>query len=170
MKCFKTFLLVTDGDTGIFNGLFGKVKVLIQRCLWHIPHQLKYTLWSDKVKRKASDWLYIMAEIMEICSIQPLVDDMDIIKSMVQSKTDRLEKLISFCALKGYKHSAAYLENAKPDMFTAINNRLQGKTTSKVERTMRTVNMRINVGKWSTSGALNATKIRLAYYYNGFDV
>ena len=170
LKRFKTFLLVTDGDTGIFNGLFGKVKVLIQRCLWHIPHQLKYTLWSDKVKRKASDWLYIMAEIMEICSIQPLVDDMDIIKSMVQSKTDRLEKLISFCAVKGYKHSAAYLENVKPDMFTAINNRLQGKTTSKVERTMRTVNMRINVGKWSTSGALNATKIRLAYYYNGFDV
>ena len=54
-------------------------------------------------------------------------------------------------------------------MFTAINNRLQGKTTSKVERAMRTVNMRINTGKWSTSGALNATKIRLAYYYNGFD-
>ena len=44
--------------------------------------------------------------------------------TMVQSKTDRLEKLISFCAVKGYKHSTAYLENAKPDMFTAINNRL----------------------------------------------
>ena len=110
-----------------------------------------------------------MAEIMEICSIRPLVDDMDIIKTMVQSKTDRLEKLISFCAVKEYKHSTADLENAKPDMFTAINNRLQGKTTSKVERAMRQVNMRINTGKWSTSGALNATKIRLAYYYNGFD-
>jgi len=34
---------------------------------------------------------------------------------------------------------------------------------------MRTVNMRINVGKWSIEGALNATKIRLAYYYNGID-
>ena len=103
---------------------------------------------------------------MEICSIRPLVDDMGIIKSMVQSKTDRLEKLISFCAVKGYKHSAASLENATFDMFTAINNRLQGKTTSKVELAMRTVNMRINVGKWRTSGALNATKIRLAYYHN----
>jgi hypothetical protein len=29
--------------------------------------------------------------------------------------------------------------------------------------------MRINVGKWSTKGGLNVTKVRLAYYYNGFD-
>ena len=110
-----------------------------------------------------------MAEIMEICSIRPLVDDMDIIKSMVQSKTDRLEKLISFCAVKGYKHSAAYLENATSDMFTDINNQLQGETTRTVERAMRTITMHSNVGKWSTSGVLNATKILLAYYYNGFD-
>ena len=137
-----------------------------QRCLWHIPHQLKYTLWSDKGKRKTSDWVYIMAEIMELCSIRPLVDDMDIIKSMVQSKT---EKLISFCAVKGYKHSTAYLENATSDMFTAIHNRLQGKTTRTVERAMRTITMRSNVGNRSTSGALNAAKIRLAYYYNGLD-
>jgi hypothetical protein len=31
------------------------------------------------------------------------------------------------------------------------------------------VNMRVNVSKWSTEGALNVTKVRLAYYYNGFD-
>ena len=65
--------------------------------------------------------------------------------------------------------SAEYLENARPDLFTAISNRLNGKSTSRVERLMRTVNLRINIGKWSTSEALNATKIRLAYYYNGFD-
>ncbi len=35
---------------------------------------------------------------------------------------------------------------------------------------MRTVNLMINIGKWSTSEALNALKVRLAYYYNGFDV
>jgi hypothetical protein len=54
-------------------------------------------------------------------------------------------------------------------MFTAVENRLNGKTTSKVERVMRTVNMRANVSKWSQNGALNVTKVRLAYYYNGFD-
>jgi len=68
VKGFKTFLLVTDGDTPIFDSLKGKVKVLFQRCLWHIPHQLKFTLWKDKVKRKSGDRLYLLAEIMEICA------------------------------------------------------------------------------------------------------
>ena len=54
-------------------------------------------------------------------------------------------------------------------MFTAFRNKLEGQTTSKVERVMRTVNMRIKIGKWSTNGALNAIKVRLAHYYNGFD-
>ncbi len=39
----------------------------------------------------------------------------------------------------------------------------------KLERLFRTVNMRVNVSKWSTEGALNVTKVRLAYYYKGFD-
>lgn len=38
-KRFTTFLLVTDGDTSILDGLKGKVKVLYQRCLWHIPYR-----------------------------------------------------------------------------------------------------------------------------------
>jgi len=31
------------------------------------------------------------------------------------------------------------------------------------------VNMRDSASKWSTEGALNVTKVRLAYYYNGLD-
>jgi len=54
-------------------------------------------------------------------------------------------------------------------MFTAIENRLEGNTTSRVERLFRAVNMRVNVSKWSTEGVLNVAKVRLAYYYNGFD-
>jgi septum formation topological specificity factor MinE len=88
---------------------------------------------------------------------------------MIESKRKRLEAVIVHCREKGYKHTASYLENARPDMFTAIEKRLNGKTTSKVERLMRTVNMRANVSKWSEAGVLNVTKIRLAYYYNGFD-
>jgi len=170
MKGFGSFLLVTDGDTSILDGIRGKVKVLFQRCLWHIPHQMKYTLWKDKVKRKTNDWLYLLGEIMEICAIRSLVDEAEVIGAMIKSKKGRLEKLISYCKGRGYENTATYLQSAEPDMFTAISNRLNGKTTSRVERVMRTVNMRINVGKWSPHGALNATKIRLAYYYNGFDV
>lgn len=169
MKRFKRFLLIIDGDTSILDGLKDKVKVLIQRCLWHIPYQARYVLWEDGVKHKGSEWLQVMSELLEICAIRPFVDCQKTIEKIIESKRKRLEGVIKDCIEKGYRHTAAYLENAKPDMFTAIEKRLTGKTTSRVERVMRTVNMRVNVSKWSDTGALNVTKIRLAYYYNGFD-
>ena len=170
IKKFKEpFLLLTDGDTSIFDSLKGKVTVLVQRCLWHIPYQAQYVLWEDGVKRKSTEWLHVVAELMEICAIRSLVDCPDTIKAMLESKRARLEKVIAYCREKKYKHCVAYLENARADMFTALENRLEGKTTSRVERLFRTVNMRVNVSKWSTEGALNVTKVRLAYYYNGFD-
>ena len=165
----RPFLLLTDGDASIFESLKGKVTILIQRCLWHIPYQAQYVLWKDAVKRKSEEWLHVVAELMEICAIRPLVDCPDTIQAMLASKRTRLEKTIAHCREKGFTHTVSYLENARGDMFTAIENRLEGKTTSRVERLFRTVNMRVNVSKWSTEGALNVTKVRLAYYYNGFD-
>ena len=128
-----------------------------------------HVLWSDGVKRKSKEWLHVVAELMEICAIRSLVDFPDTIRAMLESKRARLEKIIAYCKEKKYGYCVAYLENARADMFTALENRLEGKTTSRVERLFRTVNMRVNVSKWSTEGALNVTKVRLAYYYNGFD-
>lgn len=171
IKKFKQpFLLLTDGDTTIFESLKGKVTILIQRCLWHIPYQAKYVLWKDGVKRKSDKWYYVLAELFEICAIRPLVDCQDTIQAMIASKRKRLAQIIEYCRENGYLHTVSYLENAHGDMFTAIENRLKGKTTSRVERLFRTVNMRVNVSKWSETGALNVIKVRLAYYYNGFDV
>ena len=168
---FTSFFLVTDGDTSILDGLAGKVKILYQRCLWHIPHQLKFALWQDraKVKRKSPEWLSVMARIYEICSIRSGLDDDEEIRAMIALKTKTLDALVENCRKKECKHAVAYLENARSDLFTGISNRLEGKTSSRVERLFRTVNMRINVSKWTTDGALNVTKVRLAYYYNGFD-
>lgn len=36
---FTSFFLETQGDTSIQDELGGKVKILYQRCLWHIPHR-----------------------------------------------------------------------------------------------------------------------------------
>ena len=168
-KSFSQFLLLTDGDTAILDSVKDKVKIIFQRCLWHIPHQAKYVLWQDAVKRKSADWLYVISELMEICAIRPFVDCQETIETMVESKRKRLDEIIKFCVKQGYTHMVSYLKNARPDMFTAVENRLNGKTTSRVERVMRTVNMRTSVSKWSKAGALNVTKVRLAYYYNEFD-
>ena len=169
LKKFKQFLLVTDGDTNILNALGDKVKVIFQRCLWHIPHQFKWNLWKDGVKSKSKEWVYALAVLFDICAIRSFVDDMKVIREMVHKKEERLDELIQYCRDQGWNRCATYLENAAPDMFTAVLNRLQGKTNSLVERVMKTLNFRINVGKWSLAGALNVAKVRLAYYYNGFD-
>lgn len=161
---FKNFLLVTDGDTSIFKGM-NCVNVILQRCLWHIPHQLKHCLWEDKVKRKSAVWLEIMGKIFNIVAIRPQLKE-DEIDAMLKDKRKMLDELITFCEESKYSHSAAYLRNAKPDMFSALEKRLNGKASSLVERVMRTVNMRVNVGKWTPQGALNAMNLRLAHYYN----
>ena len=70
--------------------------------MWHIPHQLKYTLWKDAVKRRSSDWKKILAEVMEISAIRTLVDDNKVIDGMVQSKKERLEAVIALCENNGY--------------------------------------------------------------------
>jgi len=161
---FKNFLLVTDGDTSIFKGV-KCVNVILQRCLWHIPHQLKHCLWTDKVKRKSADWQEIMGKIYDIVSIRAYMET-DEIEAVLLEKRARLDVLIALCAERGHKGCVSYLTNAKPDMFSALEKRLNGKSSSLAERVMRTVNMRVNVGKWTPQGALNAMNLRLAHYYN----
>jgi hypothetical protein len=168
-KFVQPFLLVTDGDTGAFKALKGKVNVLFQRCLWHIPYQMKYYLWKDGVKHKSEVWYDCMSRLFDVCSLREHIDDMEIIHKLVALKRRRLKRLINSCSSAGLNNCATYLLNARDDLFTSLENKLMGRTTSHVERVMRTVNLRINVGKWSLGGALNATKIRLAYYYNGWD-
>jgi hypothetical protein len=172
LKKFKKFLLITDGDDSILKSIKDIVQIKFQRCLWHIPHQLKYVLWKDNAKRKSNEWMYVLGEILSICSIKSIQDEnrKDIIDRMLTSKEKQLNALIGYCEDEGWKNCAIYLQNARWDMFTCIRNRLNGKTTSHAERVMKTINYRINVGKWGPEGALNVNKIRLAYYYNGFDV
>ena len=116
-KGFKQFLLLTDGDTSILDSLKGKVKIIFQRCLWHIPYQAKY-YWQRKVKHKSSEWLYVVSELMEICAIRPYVDCKKTIQAMIASKKTRLDIVIAHCRQKGYMHTVNYLENARL-IFTA---------------------------------------------------
>jgi hypothetical protein len=76
----------------------------------------------------------VVAELREICSIRPLVDCQDTIQAMISSKRMRLLKVKEFCMEKKLSHTVSYLQNARGDMFTAIENRLEGGTTSRVER------------------------------------
>jgi hypothetical protein len=113
--------------------------------------------------------LCVIARTYEVCSLRSGLNDDKEIQALIALKTKMLDALVKDCRTKGYKNTFAYLENARNDLFTGLSKRLKGKTTSRVKRLFRTVNMRVNVSKGATQGALNGTKVRLAYYNNGFD-
>tara|TARA_B100000809_G_scaffold117047_1_gene115298 strand:- start:86 stop:1345 length:1260 start_codon:yes stop_codon:yes gene_type:complete len=164
------FRLSIDGDCAILKGFNADIDLHIQRCLWHIPHQFKHYLWMDNVKRKSPLWLKVMAQCLAFVSLpKTVIDDTQIIESMLKQKEEAYEELVALLEENDCSSCLAHIKNAYPNMFTNFSNQWQGKTPSLIERIMRTVNLRVNVGKWSTTGVLNAIKIRLSYYYNGFN-
>lgn len=169
LKRFTSIFLVTDGDTSPLNGL-PNVHVVIQRCLFHIVHEAKYTLWEDRVKRKGRAWKNVLAKLIEITNIRRVRDDPAVAKRLIKWKRNQLTRLIHYCERRGFRKTAKYLQLAKADAFRGVEKRISGGTTSHVERVMRTMNQRINVAQWSERSALGVAKIRGAYYYNDFDV
>ena len=164
------FRLSIDGDCAILKAFDADIDLHIQRCLWHIPHQFKHYLWMDDVKRKSPLWLKVMGQCLAFVSLpKTTIDDTQVIAEMLKQKEEAYEKLVALLEENNCSSCLAHIQNAYPNMFTNFSNQWQGKTTSLIERIMRTVNLRVNVGKWSTEGVLNAIKIRLAYYYNGFN-
>ncbi|MGX8729313.1 MAG: hypothetical protein ACSW75_07075, partial [Lachnospiraceae bacterium] len=158
--------LTIDGETEVLKAL-GNVNVKVQRCLWHIPHQAKYTLWEDKADRDGPEYRHVMAGVYEAVSTA-YVPDEELRLLLALTRKEEVQTLIGYCDGHGMPRTAACLRNAQYDLLTCVYNKMAGRTTSIVERVMRTVNMRVNVGKWSRQGALNINKIRLGFYYNGF--
>lgn len=169
LKKLGSIFLVTDGDTSPLEGIQG-ITVILQRCLFHIPHEIKYTLWQDDVKRKSGEWLHILAAALEITNVKRIREDPGVGKNIIKGKRNRLTRLIHYCEERQFIKTASFLRNARDDLFSGIERRVMGGTTSLIERVMRTINQRINIAKWSTASALAVAKLRGAYYYNGFDI
>jgi len=172
IKVLGEIIILTDGDVSILKGLGNRIKVIIQRCLWHITHEVKYTLWRDKVKRKSAIWVKVLSEILDICCIRRITDERDetVLNRIITMKLEKIDKLIAYCQQEKLTHTAHFLQNCRGDLFSGVSRKIKGGTTSLIERVMRTINQRINVGVWGHDGALCVAKIRAAYYYNGFDI
>jgi len=159
-KQFGKVILATDGDKTIEKAAKSINKnVIMQKDIWHVFHQLKYYLWKDKVPSGTRS--YIVRAVYKITML-------------LTSFSPEIRLVILSCYIKllsyrGYKHTAIYLTSAMDGFYTYVKEGNTNLYTSKTERSMRTTNQRINVGVWSEQGALNVTKIRLAYYYNGIN-
>lgn len=162
----KKCILVADGDTtviDVFNNLFLNGKVFFQRCLWHIPHQMKYMLWKDKAeitqKKHILNLTYSAFLLRKTVSAQEF-------KPYILMKLNRIQELIEECKNLGLNTCATFLQNAKKNAFVLGKATTENRNTSLTERAMRTIKQRTRYAVWSEKGAENAIKIRLNHFYN----
>ena len=150
--------LVYDGDEAVTHWAERSfVQVPKQRCLWHLVRQLYLPLREDGLnKRQARVWMKELSRIL-FCNADP-----------VPRTRARLRSLILQLQEEGYGRAAGYLARAEPSVLT-YRQKSDGmffdeqrllpcaiRATSPVERQMRELNRRTDVGaRWHISGVAN---------------
>ncbi len=167
--------LVTDGEEELVRAL-KKLANNHQRCLFHMTHELTPLLRYQDIVRK-EEAIKISDQLNKLLYLDLPEPDADPLKSL----EDKLKIEIKLKAMKtaiddfivelkmlGYKKAKTFVENAKAQLFTYIENWMQTgisnpKVTSLVERIMREIKRRIKkIGfKWSEKGAEKMTRLVL---------
>lgn len=152
-------LLVTDGETGVgelAEWYFPEARH--QRCEWHIPYSLGRNLGEDGMdvesrREKAKELGAILARGAQ-----------DSEKAEKGKKAYRTFK----DELSDYPTAWTLLDNAEPYVLYAPPS--AERTTSVMEREMRELNRRTDVGaRWSVGGIANLLRLRLAKRHNPDD-
>jgi hypothetical protein len=150
-KCLKRIgahNLVHDG----FENLAG-CATNVQRCRWHLVHQLKYYLRQDGVSFHSRPFYQN--------SLKRILWHPD-------NGADKLKAYIKELRNKGLEQSARHLSNAENEAFTWANSLgFTYSTTSPLEREMRELNRRADVGvRWSDKGIESVLKVLFHYRLN----
>ena len=143
---------VYDGEPGLDNFLSDVAQS--QRCAWHGPRRLYYSLWKDGLKKKDSQphtnkLQHLIGIELPQTDYELLRDsDKQSVKEQYQSSKDEIIQLVATFRQKGYYQGAAYLENLSRRIFTNIEIWLQTGviapiTTSLLERIFREIGRRI---------------------------
>lgn len=167
--------LVTDGEEELINAL-KKLANTHQRCLFHMTHELVPLLrYQDivgkdeaiKLSDELNDLLYVDLPETDVDPLKSLEDKLNIEKKLKDMKKS-IDEFIAELKMRGYKKARVFIENAKAQLFTYIDNWLKTgianpKVTSLVERTMREIKRRIKkIGfMWSEKGAEKMTRLVL---------
>lgn len=162
----KRCVLVADGDDtpiNIWKSLGQKGYAFCQRCLWHIPHQLKYMLWKDKATKEQK------LNILTLCYSAFKLRKELLVEQFAQYialKMARIDTLILECQKSGFNTCATFITNAKDFAFVLGRNTNDNHNTSLTERAMRTIKQRTRYAVWSDKGVENVIKLRLNHFYN----
>jgi len=170
-------VVTVDGEPG--QEVLGNLAQDIQRCQWHVPHQLGFALWNDGLKKPERDPLLgKLAGIIKIelppgqyRSISAEVRDQ--IQGQVLEGKQAMSALVSSFQRKGYLAAASYLRNASEHTFTVVEKWLElgympPKAISLLERVMREMGRRIKkIGaSWKEKGVLAVARVLLTRIYD----
>lgn len=141
--------IVHDGDTD-FSGCADSV----QRCRWHLVHQLKHYLWQDDIPHE--DRGIYQSRLK------------DILFGEWSTAPRMLENFIKDLEATDCTTSAEHLRNARSETFTyRTDKNFTYSTTTPIEREMRELNRRADVGvRWSERGIENVLKVLFHYRLN----
>lgn len=167
----RTGNVMTDGDAAIkkvAKKMRMKGEVILHRCNWHLSRMLGFALYHDGLRTKAERKTYVRA----LASI---------IKYSHNNYRKYYRQLIEECGNKGYQKAVTYLKNAEYEFYNTKQNAVRLETrlmdgtkvepttllaNSPVERVMREVNRRADIGvRWSSKGLEAMTTTRLHFLY-----
>ncbi len=141
--------IVHDGDTD-----FSDCADSVQRCRWHLVYQLKHYLWQDDIPHE--DRGIYQGRLKDI-----LFGERSTAPRMLGAFIKDLEAA-------GCTTSAEHLRNARSEAFTYRTDKsFTYATTTPIEREMRELNRRADVGvRWSERGIENVLKVLFHYRLN----
>lgn len=170
-------LFTVDGEPGLEEHL-GGIAERSQRCLWHLPRDLKYTLWKDGVKHE--EGLERRKELVDLLAVEipekdwekVSAEEKEELRRRIRERESEMEKLIDEFWSRGYRKAAGYLENAMGRIFQHLELWLETgiigcRTTSILENIMREIGRRIKkLGwNWKDHGAAQIARMVLMRHY-----
>ena len=125
----------------------------VQRCCWHLSHQLGHYLWQDGIAYKDRGFYQ---------------DHLKTILWTGDNRKRRYDRFVKDLDNFGFTTAAGHLKAAGNEAFTFLRApRITFSTTSPLEREMRELNRRADVGvRWSTPGVENVLKVLFHYRLN----
>lgn len=170
-------VVAIDGERG--QDVLGNLAQDIQRCQWHVPHQLGFALWNDGLKKPARDpHLSNLAGIIKIDLPQGqyrgIAEELrDQVRGQLLEGRQAMDGLVRSFQHKGYQAAASYLRNASEHTFTVVEKWLElgympPKAISLLERVMREMGRRIKkIGaSWKDTGVLAVARVLMTRIYD----
>ncbi len=152
----KPALVVTDAEAGLREFVRARYATARhQLCEWHVAYTLDWSLIEDRVPAKRRKWLRkLLVRIL--------------FRETTQARKRRRYERFTRWIGKISRKAQQQLEQASSRIL--YEEASAECTTSLVERQMREVNRRMEVGvRWSDTGALNLLRLRLAQQHNPDD-